>query len=160
MSANVLDVIAQARAAGLDLTPNGERLRVCAPSQDVLDAWRETLREHKPAILAALADEAATFADQVAWRVAALRPYVARLGPLDPIRLPSVREGVPPLCEQDALTGDITYHKHCASCGEPREVGQLYHCRACQRAHHIALLEVREGVQALVAASAENRGAA
>lgn len=87
-------------------------------------------------------DEAA-----IAWRVEALRPCIAHLGLLDPIRLPPVRDGVSPLCSQDPLTGDITYAAHCGSCGEPREIGQLFHCRACQRAHHLVLLELREGVR-------------
>lgn len=94
----------------------------------------------------ALADKAQAFAAEVAWRVEKLRPCVARLGPLDPVRLPPVRDGVPPLVSQDPVTRDYTYHRHCASCGESREVGQLYHCRACQRAHHLVLLELREAV--------------
>ncbi|HEX6800530.1 MAG TPA: hypothetical protein VF116_22655, partial [Ktedonobacterales bacterium] len=131
----------EARAVGLTLYRDGDELLIAGPRAEALPLL-DTLREYKPELLALLAREAR----EVAWRVAALRPYVARLGPLDPIRLPPVRAGVPPLVSQDPATGDYTYHKGCPSCGEPREAGQIFRCRACTRAHHLVLLELREGV--------------
>lgn len=153
---NPLEVLAQARAASLTLKPNGDRLKVRGP-QEALDAWRDTLREHKPAIMALLTEEAMREAREVAWRVAALRPHVARLGPL---RLPPVRDGVPPLVSQDPLSGALNYGTYCASCGEPRESSQTYHCRPCACARQIVLLDVREGVTPPAPADGERQGAA
>lgn len=97
---------------------------------------------------------------EVQWRIAALRPHVARLGPLDPIRMPPARANVPPLVSQDPATGDYRYNSTCASCGEPREPGQTYHCRACTRARQIVLEELREDAVSPAPADGEKEGAA
>jgi hypothetical protein len=134
----VIALVAQARAAGLALRADEGRLMVRGPRS--AERIVAQLREHKPAILALLAHEKAEEEAQVAWCVAVLRPHVSREGP---IVLPSVRAGVPSLV--DPKTGE--YGAHCGSCGEPREAGQRFHCRACQRARYVVLLEMREGVR-------------
>lgn len=63
------DLIRAARRAGLGLAADGDKL-IVSGSADIRQAWRERLREHKAAILAALAAE--TLPPEVEARIAHL----------------------------------------------------------------------------------------
>ena len=118
--------LAEARAAGLEVRAEADRLRVRGPRSRE-DLARKLL-ERKQEVLALLAEEDA----EVAWRGAAMRPQVPPRGPI-PVLV--AREVVPaPGC--------------CPSCGDPLGEGRSLRCGACARAAWLVLHEVREGTTA------------
>lgn len=125
---NALEVIAAARAVGLTLRPDGDRLTVRGPRAAALPLL-DTLREHKPAILAALTDEAA----EVAWRAASFRRQIPATGP------------IPFLVARTTRRADDA-PRTCGHCGDPLGEGRRFCCAACQRAKELVLNEIREGV--------------
>jgi hypothetical protein len=124
----VLSLLAEARAAGLNVRAEGDTLIVRGPRS--AEAIVAQLRDHKPEVLALL--EAAD--PEVAWRVAALRPQISARGP---IRWLAARTDTPatdaPRC--------------CGSCGDPLPVGRRFRCVPCVRAIEIVLNAVQEEVE-------------
>jgi hypothetical protein len=121
----VVALLADARAAGLHVCAEADRLVVRGPR--TLEDLALQLLAAKPRVLAVLAEED----EEIAWRVAVMRPQVPPSGPL-PILV--ARVGTP-------ASG------HCISCGDPLLLGQLYRCRPCTRAAWTVLLEGREDVK-------------
>ena len=117
--------LAEARAAGLEVRAEADRLRVRGPRSRE-DLARKLL-ERKQEVLALLAEEDA----EVAWRVAAMRPQVP---PREPIPVLTARATTP-------APG------RCDACGEPLGPGRAYRCEPCARAAWFVLHEVREGVE-------------
>jgi hypothetical protein len=116
--------VAEARAAGLEVRAEADRLVVRGPR--VHERKAHHLLEQKSAVLALLAQQDA----EVAWRVAAMRPQVAAKGPI-PILI--ARDTSPKVgC--------------CISCGDPLAENSKYRCTWCARAAWLVLGEVREGV--------------
>jgi hypothetical protein len=122
-----LAVLAQARAAGLQVSSDGVTLTVRGPQSAELLAKQVLAR--KPEVIALLASHD----HEVAWRVRVMRPQVP---PRGPIRRLLARPDTPLL---DAP-------RHCGSCGEALAEGRRYVCLLCQHAAWLVLLEVREGV--------------
>jgi hypothetical protein len=67
-----------------------------------------------------------TAADAVAWRVEVMRAQVPARGPI-------------PLLMARPEASTRTLPGRCGSCGDPKEIGQWYVCRACQAAKGLAL---------------------
>jgi hypothetical protein len=122
---SAVTVLAEARAAGLDIRAEPGRLVVRGPRS--LEAVAQRLLERKSDVLALLAAEDAN----VAWRVAAMRPQVPQRGAI-PVLV--AREGV-------SVPGS------CVSCGEHLREGVTFRCSLCSRAAWVVLHEVREGVR-------------
>jgi hypothetical protein len=120
----VTTVLAEARAAGLEVRAEADRLVVRGSRAHEPIARR--LLELKPEVLALLAAEE----DQIAWRVAAMRPRAPVRGP------------IPLLVARDLAPAA----GRCLSCGEPLEAGRPIRCALCVRAAHLVLGWVREGV--------------
>lgn len=117
-------VLAEARAAGLEVRTEGERLVVRGPR--TLEPLAQQLLAHKPVVMALLVEDAS----ELGWRVAAMRAQVPRKGPI-PFLVAREVERAP---------------GRCLSCGEALEVRQRYRCRACVRATQVVLGWVREGI--------------
>ena len=116
--------VAEARAAGLEIRAEAERLVVRGPR--VHERIAHHLLEQKSAVLALLAQQDA----EVAWRVATMRPQVTARGPI-PILM---ARDTPPKAGC------------CISCGEPLADNNRYRCSPCAQAAWLVLSEVREGV--------------
>jgi hypothetical protein len=120
----VATALAEARAAGLEVRAEADRLVVRGPR--VHEAIAQQLLAQKPVVLALLAEEEV----KVGWRIAAMRPQVPERGPI-PVLV--AREVSP-------TPG------HCLSCGEPLAPGRTVRCALCVRAAQVVLGWVREGV--------------
>ena len=118
--------LAEARAAGLEVRVEADRLVVRGPRSR--EGLAQQLLERKGEVLALLAAEDA----EVAWRVAALRPQVPKRGP---IAVLTVRD-VPPEWGR------------CVSCGGRLGDGRTARCEPCARAAWLDLHQAREGVDA------------
>ena len=116
-------LLAEARAAGLEVRAEPGRLVVRGPRSGA--GLAERLLARKDEVLALLAAEDG----EVAWRVAAMRPQVARRGP------------IPFLVAREAAPGPGC----CPSCGDPLGEGRSLRCGPCARAAWLVLHEVREG---------------
>jgi hypothetical protein len=124
MGGDVVTVLAEARAAGLEVRTEPGRLVVRGPRS--LETVAQRLLERKREVSALLTAEDA----DVAWRVEAMRPQVPRRGAI-PVLV--AWEGVPgPGC--------------CVSCGEHLSDGLKLRCSLCARATWAVLHEVREDV--------------
>jgi hypothetical protein len=121
----VTTVLAEARARGLDVRTEADRLIVRGPRRHE-DLARRLLDE-KPAVLALLAGEE----DEITWRVAAMRPQVPRTGAIPLLVARRV----------DVVPG------RCLSCGEAVASAKAYRCSLCLRAVQHVLADVREGLQ-------------
>ena len=106
-------LVEQARAAGLTVVADGDRLVVRGTKAQ--GTLVERLLADKAAVLAALADEHEA---EVAGRVAVMAPQVPATGT------------IPFLVARPCQAGPTD----CLSCGDPTEAGQRYRCRACAEA--------------------------
>jgi hypothetical protein len=113
----VAEVLREARAAGLLIQADGERLLVRGPKR--LQAVAHHLLRHKPEVLAFLATEG----EEIAWRASNMQ---AQILPGKPI---------PMLVARGSHIGP----GQCLSCGEDLEQGQRVRCRWCVRAAQQAL---------------------
>jgi hypothetical protein len=120
----VAAVLTDARAAGLEVRAEADRLIVRGPRAQANLA--QQLLEQKPVVLALLAAEEA----ELAWRIAAMRPPVPQSGP------------IPFLVAREAPLAA----GQCLSCGEPLAAGRTYRCALCVRAAQVVLGWLREGV--------------
>ena len=120
----VAEVLAEARAGGLEVRAEANRLVVRGPR--VLEALARELLEQKPTVLGLLADEEV----ELRWRIAAMRPQLPVRGP------------IPFLVAREAST----ISGRCLSCGEPLLPGRAVRCALCVRAAQRVLGWVREGV--------------
>lgn len=119
-----VSLLAEARAAGLEVRLEAERLVVRGPRS--WEALAERLLARKGEVLAALEVED----EALAWRVAAMRPQVPGTGP------------IPFLIARD----EAPMPGRCLSCADPLGPGRAYRCGSCARAACLVLHEVREGV--------------
>jgi len=106
-------LLAEARAAGLTVLAEGDRLIVRGAKER--GALVQRLLADKARVLAALAKEVEA---AVAWRVAVMAPQVPTTGT------------IPFLVARQNTAGPAD----CLSCGDTREAGQRYVCRACAEA--------------------------
>lgn len=113
-----LILLREARRAGLRVTASGDRLLVQGPRR--LEAVARTLLAQKRAVLEALAEE-------VAWRLNAMRSQVTATGAI-PLLL--ARPGAP--WEPD----------RCCSCGDPIGSDDRYRCPLCVEAAVAVLAEL------------------
>ena len=122
----IAGVLAEARAVGLEVRAEADRLVVRGPR--LHEAIARQLLAQKPVVLALLTEEEA----ELGWRLAAMRPQVPLRGPI-PVLV--AREVSP--------TPD-----HCLSCGEPLAPGRAVRCGLCVCAAQVVLGWIREGVEA------------
>jgi hypothetical protein len=120
-------LIAQARAAGLEVRADGERLVIRGPR--VAEALALALRDRKPEIMALLSRGAA----EVQWREAAFRQRIRPTGPIWPPRIRNT-----PLTDTPG---------HCSLCGDVLvpPLPRFPRCQPCVRALWLALNATREG---------------
>ena len=126
MGGDALTALAEARAAGLEVRAEPGRLVVRGPRSRAALARR--LLDRTAEVLALLAAED----EEVAWRVAAMRPQVPTRGP------------IPFLVARDAPAAP----RRCPSCGDPLGEGRSLRCEPCARAAWLVLHQAREGVDA------------
>jgi hypothetical protein len=112
-------LLRQARAAGLSVRADGDRLAVEGPRR--LEPVARALLDAKPGILAALEREAR----EIAWRIEAMRRQLPERGAI-PLLLARNVTGRPP--------------GSCCSCGDPLAPGDRFRCQPCTAAI-IAVLE-------------------
>ena len=115
-------LLAEARAAGLDVRGEGERLVICGPR--TAEAIAGSLLRHKQEVLAALAADA----PEVAWRVASMRAQRPATGP------------IPFLVARQAPHSA----SGCLSCGAPlapESPGERLRCVPCVRAAWLVTVE-------------------
>ena len=125
MGGAAVSLLAEARAAGLEVRAEADRLVVRGPRSGA--ALAERLLEQKAEVLDLLSDEDA----EVAWRVAAMRPRVPTTGP---ILILVVRE---------TTLGP----GRCVSCGDALGPDRPYRCAPCSVATRLVLDDVREAAQ-------------
>ena len=120
----VATAVAEARAVGLEVRAEADRLVVRGPRlhQEIA----RQLLEQKPEVLTLLADEEA----ELGWRIAAMRTRVPLRGP------------IPVLVARDVSPTP----GRCFSCGEPLSPNRTVRCALCVRAAQRVLGWVREGV--------------
>ncbi len=106
-------LLAEARAAGLTVEADGGRLVVRGSKAQ--GALVQRLLADKAGVLAILAEE---WEAEVAWRVAVMAPQIPATGT------------IPFMVARTCQAGPAD----CLSCGDPREAGQRYRCRACAEA--------------------------
>ena len=122
----VAGVLAEARAAGLEVRAEADRLVVRGPR--LHEEIARQLLAQKPAVLALLSGEEVA----LAWRVEAMRPQVPLRGP------------IPVLVAREISPSP----GHCLSCGEPLSPERPMRCALCMRAAQVVLGWIREGVKA------------
>ncbi len=103
----VTAVITEARAAGLDVRADADRLVIRGPRTQ--EHLARQLLDQKSQVLAVLEAEDA----EVAWRIAAIRPQVRPRGPIP------------------VLTARPVTHfpRCCTSCGDPIDPPRRYRCK-------------------------------
>jgi len=106
-------LLEEARAAGLTVEADGDRLVVRGPRER--GALVRRLLADKAAVLAGLADEQEA---EVAWRVAVMAAHIPATGTI-PVLVARPNQAGPP---------------DCLGCGDPMEAGQRFKCRACAEA--------------------------
>ena len=121
----VAGVLAEARAVGLEVRAEANRLVVRGPR--LHEEIARQLLEQKPVVLALLGEEAVA----LGWRTAAMRPQVPERGSI-PVLVARVGATTP---------------GHCLSCGEPLAPGRTARCALCVRAAQVVLGWIREGVE-------------
>ena len=124
MDGSAVTVLTEARAAGLEVRAEPGCLVVRGPRS--LETVAHRLLERKGEVLALLAAEV----DDVAWRVASMRPQGPPRGAI-PV-LVARREILQPGC--------------CVSCGEHLPEGRKLRCSPCARAAWVVVHEIREDV--------------
>ena len=115
-----LNLLREARQAGLEVTATGDRLVVQGPRR--LEAVARTLLAQKPTVLEALVQE-----HEIAWRIDAMRPQVPRAG------------AVPLLLARPGIAFPLG---SCCSCGDPRP-SDGYRCAPCVAAAMNALTAIQ-----------------
>jgi hypothetical protein len=120
----VAALLADARAAGLNVQAEADRLVVRGPRMHEDLALQ--LIAAKPRVLTVLAEEEA----EIAWRVAVMRLQVPSTGPIPVL----------------VARGGRPSPGHCVSCGDPLLTDRSRRCRLCSQAACSVLLEVREGL--------------
>jgi hypothetical protein len=123
--AGVAVVLAEARAAGLDVRAEADVLIVRGTRRHE-DLARRLLAQ-KPAVLALLTEEDR----ELAWRMTAMRPQVPATGP------------IPFLIARD----ETPMKGYCLSCGDGLPSEHMTRCALCVRAAQLVLSQVREGVE-------------
>lgn len=118
---DALTLVREARRVGLHISTTGHRLVVRGPRR--LEPVAKALLEQKPAVLRALAAE-----DEIAWRVAVMRPQVPAKGAI-PLLL--------------ARPGNRFPQGSCCSCGDRRGPDDRYRCRPCTDAAVAVLRDQR-----------------
>jgi hypothetical protein len=118
----IVEAMAEARAAGLDIRANVNRLIIRGPRREAHLA--ERLLARKAEVLELLAAEDA----EVAWRVAAMRPQVPMRGP------------VPFLIARDVPLESSC----CSACGCPLGANQRFRCQPCLQAATLVLDPAQE----------------
>jgi hypothetical protein len=121
----VTAVITEARAAGLDVRAEADRLVIRGPRTQ--ERLARQLLDQKPQVLAVLESEEA----EVAWRIAAMRPQVTVRGPV-PVLTARSLESMPGCC---------------TSCGDSLNPPYRYRCEPCIRAAWAVLREARNEVE-------------
>jgi hypothetical protein len=119
-----LTILREARAAGLEIKVDGDRLVVRGPKSAA--SLAERLLEMKPEIIPLLESEDS----EVMWRVEAMRQQI-RPGPIIPFLV----------ARRDFLDAPGC----CLSCGDPCGPGRRYRCGPCVRAAEIVVNEAWEG---------------
>jgi hypothetical protein len=120
-----LTLLGEARAAGLEIKVEGDRLVVRGPRSAAPLA--EQLLSMKHEVIALLGSQE----DDVAWRIEAMRPQVPRTGAIPCL-----------LARPEAKTSpDGT----CVSCGDPLAMDRRIRCVPCASAIEWLLNAVREG---------------
>jgi hypothetical protein len=122
----VAGVLAEARAVGLEVRAEADRLVVRGPR--LHEEIARQLLALKPVVLALLIEEEA----ELGWRIEAMRPQVPERGPIPVL----VARAVSPS------------PGHCLSCGEPLPPERPMRCALCVRAAQVVLGWIREGVEA------------
>ena len=122
--AGIAAVLAEARAAGLEVRAEADALVVRGPRRH--DVVARQLLAEKPAVMELLAEEDG----EVAWRVAVMRPQVPTAGAI-------------PFLIARAEEPDLGC---CRSCGDALPRGGTIRCRSCAQAAWRVLHDVREGV--------------
>jgi hypothetical protein len=120
----VARVLVEARAVGLDVRAETDRLVVRGPR--LHEAIARHLLEQKPAVLELLAAEEIA----LAWRVEAMRAQVPLRGP------------IPMLVAREVAVSP----GNCLSCGEELAPRRTVRCALCVRAAQQVLGWVREGI--------------
>jgi hypothetical protein len=134
-----VDLLDRARAAGLRVSADGDRLVVRGAVR--LEALAREILDRKAEMLAALRQEAEHAEADIAWRAAAMRGQVPPEGPVllllaRPTRIEPGR---------------------CWSCGEPLQEGERFRCVPCQQAAWRALVERYPQLAAVVPATGRSR---
>jgi hypothetical protein len=121
----VTAVITEARAAGLDVRAEADRLVIRGPR--IQEHLARQLLDQKPRVLAVLEAEHA----EITWRITVMRPQVPARGPIPVLSARAVESA--PGC--------------CTSCGDPIIPPHRYRCEPCVRATWTVLREVRNRVE-------------
>lgn len=126
------DLLNELAVRGVELraAPEGDGI-LFRPRLALDDALVRALSAHKTELMPLVAQ---TSSPAVAWRVMVMRAQMPARGPI-PLLL--ARPQAPLLRDAPG---------RCGSCGDPREEGQRYVCRACQAAKWLVLNAVREDV--------------
>jgi len=119
-----LTILREARAAGLDIKVDGDRLVVRDPRSAAHLA--ERLLEMKQEVIALLGPD-----DEVAWRIEVMRPQVPLTGAIPCL-----------LARPEAKTAPLGM---CVSCGDPLVPDRYVRCAPCVEAIERLLNELREG---------------
>jgi hypothetical protein len=119
-----LTLLSEARAAGLEVKVDGDRLVVRGPRSAAHLA--ERLLEMKQEVIALLGPD-----DEVVWRIEAMRPQVPRMGTIPVL-----------LARPEAKTAP---RGMCVSCGDPLAPDRRIRCAPCVAAVERVLNELREG---------------
>jgi hypothetical protein len=121
----VTAVITEARAAGLDVRADADRLVIRGPRTQ--EHLARQLLDQKSQVLAVLEAEDA----EVAWRITVMRPQVSARGPIPLLTARSV----------------ASTPGRCTSCGDPIGPPCRYRCEPCIRAAWAVLREVRNEIE-------------
>jgi hypothetical protein len=120
------EVLAELSRRGVEVTIEGDRIRF-RPQGAVTPDLRAALVEHKADLIRLLG----TDDDEVAWRVAAMRPQVPRTGAIPVLLARPEAKTAPP--------------GTCVSCGDPLAQDRRSRCAPCASAVERVLNEIREG---------------
>ncbi len=118
------DILAELHRRGIELTAEGDRLRF-RPQVAVTPELRAAMVEHKADLIRLLGPD-----DEVAWRIAAMRPQVPPTGAILVL-----------LARPEAKYAP---EGTCVSCGDPLVIGRRIRCAPCVTAVEWVLNDVRE----------------
>lgn len=147
---DAVTLLQRARAAGLSLEVDGDRLRVRGPKS--AEPVVRLLAQYKAEVIAILTRKEATNGPDPTADAAlpgpGIQPVAEPAPPLDPdvaCRVEVKRPQVPPRGPIPFLVArDVAPQPDCClSCGDPLPEGRRYRCGPCQRAAEVVLNEVR-----------------